>query len=111
MLETKARNDDSYEVVLRDAAGRLVEVTGLEARTGIGTLHVGEDVWFFELEPSDRRAQHGVFVHPRNFHATRPGRGWADALRLRAFRASIDPILRIGEQEEACSAPRRGGSW
>ena len=85
LLGVEARNERSYEATVRDAAGRLVRISGLEASLGIGNLHDGDGVWFFELESSERLPHHGAYVHPRNFHGARPGRGWSDALRLQVF--------------------------
>lgn len=75
----------SYEVLLRDAAGRTVRVSGVEAGAGVENLRRGDHAWFFDVESSEILPRHGAFTHPRNFHVKRPSRAWADALRIRIF--------------------------
>ena len=97
LLEVGASNGRGHEVTLRDAADRPVWISGLEARLGTGDLRGGDEVWFFELEPSERLPHHGAYTHPRNFHGVRPARGWSDALRLRVFRGPSRPGRPTGE--------------
>jgi hypothetical protein len=85
LLEVGTKGERSYEVLLRDAAGRKVRVSGLEAGLGIESFRIGDYAWFFDLEPSETLPHHGAFTHPRNFHGERPSRAWSDALRLRVF--------------------------
>lgn len=85
VLEVGTEDERSYEVLLRDAAGRKVRVSGLEAGLGIGSLRSGAHAWFFDLEPSETLPHHGAYNHPRNFHGERPGRAWSDSLRLQVF--------------------------
>ncbi len=87
LLAVRTRDEQSHEVLLHDAAGRKVRISGLEEIAG---LHNGDYVWFFDLEPSETLPQHGAFTHPRNFHGTRPSRAWSDALRLRIFAERAD---------------------
>jgi len=83
--EVGSEVEESYEVLLRDAAGRKVRVTGVEASTGVEKLRRRDRVWFFDVEPSETLPHHGAFTHPRNFHGKRSSRAWPDALRLRLF--------------------------
>jgi len=85
VLEVSSEDERFYEVMLRDAAGRKVRISGLQAGLGVGSLRNGDYAWFFDLEPSETLPHHGAFTHPRNFHAERPSRAWSDALRLRVF--------------------------
>lgn len=85
LLEVGAKDERSYEVLLRDVAGRKVRISGLEADLGIGSLRSGDYTWFFDLEPSETLPRHGGYTHPRNFHGERPSRAWSDASRLRVF--------------------------
>lgn len=88
LLAVNTRDGQTHEVLLRDAAGRKVRISGLEA--GIAGLHDGDYGWFFDLEPSETLPQHGAFTHPRNFHGMRPSRAWSDALRLQIFVGRAD---------------------
>lgn len=85
VLEVKSEDERFYEVILRDAAGRKVRVSGLRAEHGIERLSSGDYVWFFDLEPSETLPHHGAFTHPRNFHGDRLSPAWSDALRLQIF--------------------------
>lgn len=87
LLAVSTIDERSYEVLIRDAAGRNVRISGLEEVAG---LHNGDYVWFFDLEPSETLPQHGAFAHPHNFHGMRPSRAWSDALRLRIFAGGAD---------------------
>lgn len=78
-----------------DAAGRRVRLRGLESRLG-DALHLGAEIWLFNLEPSEDLPAHGIYRHPRNYHATAPSRAWSDALRLKAY---------IGEDSGKENAP------
>lgn len=84
MLEVGTKDERSYEVLLHDAAGRKVRISGLGA--GIGSLRRGDYAWFFDLERSETLPRHGAYTHPRNFHGERPSRAWSDALRFGVFR-------------------------
>lgn len=83
--ETGSDGEVSYGVLLCDAAGRTVRVSGVEAGTGVEDLRPGDRAWFFDAEPSEVLPRHGAFAHPRNFHGKRPSRAWPDALRLQVF--------------------------
>lgn len=83
VLGVSTKDERFYEVMLRDAAGRKVRVSGLRDGFGIGSLRSGD--WFFDLEPSETLPHHGAFTHPRNFHGERTSRAWSDALRLGVF--------------------------
>jgi len=90
VLEVSSEDERFYEVMLRDAAGRKVRVSGLRAGLGIAGLRSGDYAWFFDLEPSETLPHHGAFTHPRNFHGERPSRAWSDALRLGVFIRCLD---------------------
>lgn len=90
VLEASSEGGLSYELLLLDAAGRKVRVTGLEAGPDVGDLR-DDFVWLFGLEPSEKLPHHGAFTHPRNFHGESPGRSWPSALRLRAFVGEAGP--------------------
>ena len=85
LLAVNTGDGRTHEVLLSDAAGRKVRVSGLEAGAGVGGLYDGDHIWLFDLEPSEKLPQHGAFTHPRNFHGERPSRAWSDSLRLRVF--------------------------
>lgn len=85
LLEVSKEDEQSYEVLLRDAADRKVRVSGLETGLGIEDAIRSGYVWFFDLEPSETLPHHGAFTHPRNFHGKRPSRAWSDALRIQMF--------------------------
>jgi hypothetical protein len=79
--EILASGEETAEVVLQDAAGRRVRVTGIRAEGA----RRGDRMWFFDLQPTQRLPHHGLFVHPQNFHAKRPDRVWRDAVRCSEF--------------------------
>lgn len=83
-LETDSIEGRVTALEIRDAAGRRVRLRGLESRIG-GNLHSGSEVWFFNLEPSESLPAHGIYAHPRNYHAIAPSRAWPDALRLKIY--------------------------
>jgi RecB family exonuclease len=92
LLGVNTKDGSSYEVLLRDAAGRKVRVSGLESGAGIEDLCSGDYVWFFDLEPTETLPHHGTFAHPHNFHEMRPSRAWSDALRLQVFYGADDTM-------------------
>ncbi|QIN81122.1 hypothetical protein GBA65_22065 (plasmid) [Rubrobacter marinus] len=91
VLEAIPEGGLSYELLLLDAAGRKVRVSGLEAEPSVGDLRGDDFVWLFGLEPSEKLPHHGAFAHPRNFHGRSPGRSWPSALRLRVFVEEAGP--------------------
>lgn len=90
VLEASREGDLSSELLLLDAAGRKVRVTGLEVGPDPGGLR-DDFVWLFGLESSEKLPHLGAFTHPRNFHGEKPGRSWPSALRLRAFVGEVVP--------------------
>lgn len=85
VIDARSQGERSYEVTLRDVAGRKVRVSGLHNGPWDERLRSGDHVWFFDLEPSETLPHHGAFTHPRNFHGERASRVWSDALRLQIF--------------------------
>jgi hypothetical protein len=73
--------EGTVEVLLHDAAGRHVRVSGIVAEG----IRSGNRVWFFDLQPTQVLPHHGLYVHPQNFHAKRPDRAWRDAVRFSGF--------------------------
>jgi hypothetical protein len=67
-----------------DAAGRQVRLRGLASRLS-DALHPGVEIWLFNLESSENLPAHGIYRHPRNYHATAPSRAWSNALRLQVY--------------------------
>jgi hypothetical protein len=85
VLQAVSEGRSSCELLLLDAAGRKVRVSGLEIRPGPEDLRCDHLVWLFGLESSEKLPHHGAFAHPRNFHGRSPGRSWPSALRLCVF--------------------------
>lgn len=79
---------DATDLELRDRAGRLVSVEGLDSAHGAEEIAVGDDIFFFNLEPTEPTALHGVRLHPRSFHDLPPdgGRSMRRAHSLQVFR-------------------------
>lgn len=81
------RADDSDGTVslwINDAANRAVRVDGISPTLSVTSVHVGHQVWFFDLEASED-THHGTRIHPRNFHQRAPGPRWKRARRVRVF--------------------------
>ncbi len=81
LLEVLPEREGTVTLTLRDAAGRVARVSGIRADVACSN----DQVWLFELQPTQVLPHHGVFVHPQNFHARRPNRAWRDALRYCGF--------------------------
>jgi RecB family exonuclease len=84
IMQTELSGGRVAGLEIRDAAGRSVRLRGLESRIE-GTPHLGIEIWFFNLEPSENLLAHGIYAHPRNYHGTPPSRAWPDALRLKIY--------------------------
>jgi RecB family exonuclease len=84
VLETELSGGQVTGLEIRDAAGRRIRLRGLESRI-CGNSHLGAEVWFFNLEPSETLPAHGIYAHPRNYHGAPPSRAWPDALRLKIY--------------------------
>lgn len=84
VLEIESNGGRIAGMEIRDAAGRMVRLRGLESRMRVNS-HSGSEVWFFNLEPSENLPSHGVYMHPRNYHGTAPSRAWSNALRLTIY--------------------------
>lgn len=57
------------DVVLHDEVGRRVRVDGVDARHGVSSALVGQQIWFFGLEATGAtRGFDGGRFHPRSFH-------------------------------------------
>lgn len=72
-------------VEILDAAGRTVQVEGLQTAHGWDGIAPGSMLYLFNLEPTEDTFQHGARVHPRNFHEASPGRAWSNALSVSVF--------------------------
>ncbi|MBK9145172.1 MAG: PD-(D/E)XK nuclease family protein [Candidatus Melainabacteria bacterium] len=86
---TKER-EDSVTLDLRDAAGRSVRIDGLAWSKFLTPPAIGETMYFFNLEPTERTMSHGARIHPRNFHELPPdgGRIFKRAATLQVYRES-----------------------
>jgi RecB family exonuclease len=76
-----AEGEGPVEMLLLDAAGRQVRVAGICAQD----VRLGDRVWFFDLQPTQRLPHHGLFVHPQNLHGKRPNPAWRNAVRYSGF--------------------------
>lgn len=76
---------DDLGVRLVDAGGRRVRIDGIDRRHRVAAVKRGEPAWFFDLQASEDRRQHGALVQPRNFHEHPPGPRWRPARRTRVF--------------------------
>lgn len=75
-------------VTLRDRAGRLVFVSGLDPRRELPPATSGSEIWFFDLKPTERLPHHGAFHHPLNFHEKAQSRVWQNALAVSVFKVT-----------------------
>lgn len=80
-----AEHGDLTGVKLVDAAGRRVRIEGIDSRHGVSRAIHGDHMWFFDLQSSEDLCQHGLEIHPRNFHEIPPGSRWRRAYRSRVF--------------------------
>ena len=60
--EVEAAGEGTAEVMLQDAAGRPVRVTGTRAEG----VRPGDRAWYFDLQPTQRVPHDGLFVHPQS---------------------------------------------
>jgi RecB family exonuclease len=68
VLKVLRNGPDNSAVILEDAAGRLVKVTGLRD-SNVAGVEAGQMIWLFNLNTSDRSAfRNGKWHHPVNFH-------------------------------------------
>ena len=74
-----------FSLWMTDAASRRVRIDGLSPQSSDSVIREGDHVWFFDLESSEDRNQHGAIVQPRNFHHAPPGPRWQRARRLRVY--------------------------
>ncbi len=59
-----------------DPAGRSNFIEGLDPRRFLDEhLGPGDELYLFDLEPTEPTVQHGVPIHPRNFHELPPDGG------------------------------------
>ena len=66
-----------------DAAGRSVRIEGLDTARGMTRLNVGDEIFLFDLVPTEPTIHHGARLQPRNFHELPPDGG----LRLQRARS------------------------
>jgi hypothetical protein len=75
-----AAPEDRVDLTLRDAAGRMVRVFGLDSSRTAGA-EAGQTLWFYSLRSGDRRGGPDMWRHPVNFHEVLGGdphgRAWA----------------------------------
>jgi hypothetical protein len=75
---------DTLNVQIRDGAGRIVRIFGVDEHH-VGGASVGDEIWFFGLEAQDRGSHtYTGHCHPRNFWEIHPGDP-----RARAWTAQI----------------------
>lgn len=73
------------ELTICDASGRSVNISGIEKWLTAGSIKTGENIWFFDLEPSGNIRQHGFYTHPCNFHGENYNFRDRKAVRLSVF--------------------------
>jgi hypothetical protein len=73
-----------WAVNMRDAAGRMARIEGLDGRHSPELLRPGQRAWFFGLAATMRPIQ-GRWMHPRNFHELSRHSGQPRAWSLTAF--------------------------
>ena len=83
------RDEGSVTVDMEDRAGRRVRVEGLDPGRALGHLRLGDDLYLFDLEPTEPTILHGARLHPRNFHELPPDGGlrFKRARALQVYRA------------------------
>ena len=74
-----------FSLRMTDAASRRVRIDGLSSLSTDSVVCQGDQMWFFDLESSEDRNQHGAIVQPRNFHQAPPGPRWERARRLKVY--------------------------
>ena len=79
IAEVGSDQDGLTNVVLKDQAGRTVDVARLRPRPSTANLRRGENIAVFGLEPTERLEHRAGYRHPRNFHEVAPNSGWASA--------------------------------
>lgn len=76
-------HDAVAKIEIVDAAGRSVRIEGIDTAREVADLNVGDEIFLFDLMPTEPTIHHGARLQPRNFHELPPDGG----LRLRRARS------------------------
>lgn len=75
-----------WSVWMRDPAGRRVQVEGIKPDRPLEDVRVGDELFFFGLEPAEDVRPHGLRIQPLNFFETAPGPPWRSARGVNMYR-------------------------